>query len=601
MSRADAEASALDAYYTAVDNAKLYIKQNLWDEGMRIWERAIHEVEQNDISPSQLNTFRQELINTASRRKKKSLNDDTTTDYSESSDIDDSSDEASNNSPEAENLAMYEDEHKKLYRLSSQATFGPSRSATFGRPRRSATNPIPERRGSAQVQNRNPRNDPDRPFTPRSGTNSAARWPQETETYKRTTSDSAATIPETIPSPVVEASSPNESPKEQENPATRSSAQPPSRTASSGLMGSKEYDKWFVNLKRVHDFVYGQSREFWPKPSPVKVAILDSGFALTGPAQKAMKSYSDRIQDKKTFTTEFPNPKTPQDKLKALDDPVGHGTTVAYQLMETCPSAQVYVAKVTVGGSADTMAVPDKDAVARAIQHAATPVAQGGWGVDIINMSFGWEESDLPGTETAASGVSGAIEFAEKHGVLLFAAATNYGLTQINDVFYPARDPRVVSVDAEDGLGNPAPFALRSVAGGGGPIRYCAPGLSVNSPVSAEPMCGSSFACPVAAGVAGLVLEFVRRSDVSLSESASVKSALSSARGILKVFQRMSKQADNHPGFNMLYPWNLFRQTEKEKVALDIVEQLEKEFGEDKVGKEIRRTVTWNRIQTVGP
>ncbi|KAI0448766.1 peptidase S8/S53 domain-containing protein, partial [Xylaria acuta] len=330
---------------------------------------------------------------------------------------------------------------------------------------------------------------------------------------------------------------------------------------------------------------------FWPT-QPVKVAILDSGFALTGEAQKAMKPYSSRIKGKKTFTDEFPNPKGPLENQQALDDSVGHGTSVAYQLMKTCPSAHVYVAKVTVAESDHNKAVPDKDAVARAIRHAATPVAEGGWGVDIINMSFGWDESELPGVD----GVSGAIEFADKRGVLLFAAASNYGLTQLNDVFYPARDPRIISVDAEDGLGNPAPFALRSLRGAGG-VRYCAPGLSVDSPVSAVPMCGSSFAYPVAAGVAALVLEFARHEGVSLSKSMSVKSALSGARGMLKVFWPMSQQAANHPGFHMLYPWLFLKGDQREKIALDIIGQLRIEFGKN-VGNEVVWTMGWQTTQT---
>jgi hypothetical protein len=211
-------------------------------------------------------------------------------------------------------------------------------------------------------------------------------------------------------------------------------------------------------------------------------------------------------------------------------------------------------------------------------------------------MSFGWAESELPRTAAAPNGVSGAIEFADNQGVLLFAAASNYGLTERNDVFYPARDPRVISVDAEDGFGNPARFALQSVGGGWG-FRYCAPGLSVNSPVSATPMCGSSFACPVAAGVAALILEFARHRDVSLSKSESVKSALSSARGMKKVFGLMTQQAAHHPSFGILYPWHFLGHGQREKIALDIIGQLEIEFGKGNVGHEIAYTLGWQATQ----
>ncbi|KAI0465692.1 hypothetical protein F4859DRAFT_519802 [Xylaria cf. heliscus] len=55
----------------------------------------------------------------------------------------------------------------------------------------------------------------------------------------------------------------------------------------------------------------------------------------------------------KTFTTEFVNLKSPEENRTALDDLIGHGTTVAYQLTRTYPSADIYIAKVTVAESAD--------------------------------------------------------------------------------------------------------------------------------------------------------------------------------------------------------------------------------------------------------
>lgn len=312
-----------------------------------------------------------------------------------------------------------------------------------------------------------------------------------------------------------------------------------------------------------------------------------------------MKPYAERIKGKMTFTHEFTTPKNPRENLRALDDPVGHGTTVAYQLMKTCPSAHVYVAKVTVAESDQKKVILDKAAVARAIRHAATPVAEGGWGVDVINMSFGWNYSELPQATATANRVSDAIEFANRQGVLLFAAASNYGLTQQNDIFYPARDYRVVSVDAEDGRGNPASFALHSIHGSG-TVRYCAPGLSVDSPVTAAPMCGSSFACPVAAGVAALVLEFSRHEEVALSKSDSVQSALSSAVGMLKVFERMSQQAISNPGFRMLYPWHFFRDDSRDTVTREIIAQLRIEFGKEEVGNEIEFITTWRHARASG-
>ncbi|KAI0099632.1 peptidase S8/S53 domain-containing protein [Nemania sp. FL0031] len=566
-------AEELDAYYTATEDAKELVRQNMLDMGREKWEHALKNVTQY-ISLEELDLCKREFANFLSSWEDERARKDTDSDSSEIDDTEDSDIGNGNDSADVD----YRAEYSKLAR---KPTIGPSRSPTF-------LKLAPKRRETLQAPRLNFNNATiRRSHTHRADTGSALRSPEDTRTREPTTGGKPIIVSESTTRSIIDESNFIE-PPESKDTAARSSVE----LYDGGLMGSKENTEWFNDLEsKAHGFVYGKKREFWPTEC-VKVAVLDSGFALTGKARDAMKPYSSRIRDKKTFTHEFPNPKAPLENLKAWDDTVGHGTTVAYQLMKTCPSAHVYIAKVTVGDAAQKTPVPDKGAVARAIRHAATPVSKGGWGVDIINMSFGWSESELPGTD----GVSSAIGFAEEQGVLLFAAASNYGLSQLNDVFYPARDPRVVSVDAEDGLGNPAPFALRSPRGGGG-ARYCAPGLSVDSPVSAVPMCGSSFACPVAAGIAALILEFSRYEKVSLSKSKTVRSALSTARGMSRVFGLMSQQADHRPGFNMLYPWHFLGHSHREKIALDIVSQLEIEFGKGNVGYEIEWEMAWKATQ----
>ncbi|KAI0547717.1 peptidase S8/S53 domain-containing protein [Xylaria curta] len=581
MPRAEDEASALDAYHFATNRAKQLIEQNLVDEGMDIWDSALRAVEPY-TSSEQLNVFKQELDKFFQKRRYgNSRCDDTDSGCSEGMEgTEDSSNEGSGDIQNDDVFGTggdYEAEHRKLVKRHTMRPYMNTRMAL----NRSSTVSVLDRRATLKNSSTSPKKDDYQYRTLRGDRESTtAPWTDEKMPIYEPTTGMA-----------VNKSNSSIKFKSEDWGTPRSAPLRPS-SAPTGALSSKENNDWFSNLQSIaHDFVYGQKREFWPT-QPVKVAILDSGFALSGTARKAMSPYLSRIKSHKTFTTEFPNPKNPQEKLAALDDLVGHGTTVAYQLTKTCPSADIYIAKVTVAESADKKAVLDKGAVARAIRHAAMPAIEGGWGVDVINMSFGWDESELPWTAAAVDGVSGAIEFADKKGVLLFAAASNYGLTERNDVFYPARDSRVISVDAEDGLGNPASFALRSVTGGGG-FRYCAPGLSVESPVSAVPMCGSSFACPVAAGVAALILEFVRHKNLSLSKSDSVRSALGSSRGMLKVFGLMSQQAANHPGFGMLYPWHFLKPGQREKIALDIIGQLEIEFGKGKVGYEIEHSMGW--------
>ncbi|KAI1150674.1 peptidase S8/S53 domain-containing protein [Nemania diffusa] len=597
MGGAEAEAAALDAYYRDIGDAKELIRYKMEIEGMKKWERALDDVAQY-ISLGDLNELKKEFYDfVLPEGSGEGLNDDTDSmSIEEEEEVEGNSTGRGNFSPEVDDPAMIDDYQAEYRKLAKSHTMWPGMN-TRRMLSRSSTTPNMEERGTALVSPTRFRNGNKRFYTPRGGTEIDAGPSEGIDVIEPMMNNDNMIAPRPTTSPVIEDSSFSGLRKD-ESQIMRSSAHPRPLTAPAGLMNSTPNDDWFGNLRSiVHNFVYGKARGIQPN-QPVKVAILDSGYALTGNAHKAMRPYLTRIKDKKTFTKEFPDAISPKDKQIALDDLVGHGTTVAYQLMETCPSAHVYIAKVTVTESADKKAVPDKGAVARAIRHAATPIEGGGWGVDIINMSFGWNEAELPGITVTPDGISGAIEFAKEKRVLLFAAASNYGLAQLNDVFYPARDSRVISVDAEDGLGNPASFARNSIRWGGG-TRYCAPGLSVESPVSATAMCGSSFACPVAAGVAALVLEFARQETVSLSKSSSVQRALSSSQGMLRVFEAMSQQAANHPGFKMLYPWHFLGRGEREEIAINIIRQLEIEFGEGNVGIEVIRTMSWRVAETV--
>lgn len=109
-------------------------------------------------------------------------------------------------------------------------------------------------------------------------------------------------------------------------------------------------------------------------------------------------------------------------------DPSGHGTAVAVQLLKTSRTAILYVCRIAKPGPNGTPPVPDKAAVGRAIRRAAAPPAKagetataGGWGVDIINMSFGWPHDD-------DDNVRAALRFARDMGVHLLASTSNEGL-----------------------------------------------------------------------------------------------------------------------------------------------------------------------------
>ncbi|KAK4172946.1 peptidase S8/S53 domain-containing protein [Triangularia setosa] len=383
---------------------------------------------------------------------------------------------------------------------------------------------------------------------------------------------------------------------------------------------------WFKNLvDRTHGFVYGPNYERWPKPAsahlnpansrlglkpftPVKIAILDSGISFDG----KMASYRERVYKRMDFTQppapvsppQPGRPLLPQRLIDECKDENGHGTAVVYQATITCPSAQIYVGKVVARREGDSFSDHvSRASVARAIIHASQPVEEGGWGVDIINMSFGWVDADMasPATKDATDEtISGAISYAASKRVLLFASATNSGLNESIDIFFPARDLHVISVDAEDGSGRPAHFASRLVSGSVSD-RFCAPGLGVCNPLDPGKLLdGSSFACPVAAGIAGLVLEFAKQEP--LHNCKSVWDALKTPKGMKRVFGDMSEQPADFANFKLLRPWKCFdarrvegrdEQRERAEVVGGIIKALQREYGGNFVANEINLVVKW--------
>ncbi|KAI1345852.1 peptidase S8/S53 domain-containing protein [Xylaria sp. FL0043] len=581
MSVLRADIHPLEAYYAATTDAKVLVRQGLQDEGGGKWERALQNVKPY-ISSDQFCEVEQEYYSFFQLKGNGEWHDyDVDIDINETEGDHTKRDGGSSDFDGQAQSKMYESEHMKL---SKRYTLRPHR-YTRRMLNRSSTTPIMGQRETEQSSSTSFKNNSNQSHTFRTHAEIDAGSPEESRSREPITNKESSTVSQSVAGRGIEEPSLSSS-LEDRDQTTKSSMKLFPSTTPNRLMGSNDNVDWFLNLQTIaHSFVYGTQGEFWPT-RPVKVAILDSGFACRGEAREAMKPYLSQIKANMTFTDEFPNQNTPQGNALALDDTTVHGTTVAYQLLKTCPSAHIFIAKVTVRESKCRKAMPDKGAVARAIRHAAMPVAEGGWEVDVINMSFGWEESELPRTPEATQGVSGAIKFADERGVLLFAAASNYTFSKLNDVLYPARDGYVISVDVDDCLTDPSSFALRS-RHGSGRIRYCAPGLSVNSPVSAEPMCESSFACPVAAGVAALILEFARQRDISLSKSDSVQKAMSSTQGMLHIFEPMSQQTTSHLGFRMIYPWNFLGRGQREEVARDVIRQLEMEFGEGKLGREI--------------
>jgi hypothetical protein len=107
---------------------------------------------------------------------------------------------------------------------------------------------------------------------------------------------------------------------------------------------------------------------------------------------------------------------------------------------------------------------------------------------------------------------------------------------------------------------------------------------------------GSSFASPVAAGIAALVLQFARQEPLNCSDS--VSRVLSTPRGMKTILRTIFKQGAGDSSFRVLYPWVLSDHKDevldqREQAARTILKSLEKEYGVSKVGYEIE----WGTLQ----
>ncbi|PTB38999.1 hypothetical protein M441DRAFT_60207 [Trichoderma asperellum CBS 433.97] len=341
-----------------------------------------------------------------------------------------------------------------------------------------------------------------------------------------------------------------------------------------GSKPQSEAGLWQTYLEnRTHKFMYGKDERFFgtnsiegPAYEPVKIAILDSDIS-----PQHLRPFRMRVKARENFAGGQQN---------AAD--TDHGTTVAELVLKACPTSHVYIGRVTKLNAAGQSTV-DVEAAAKAIEFAADPK---GWGVDIITMSFGWTHVNKR--------ISDALSFAKQHRVLMFASTTNYGFAETNSILYPGRAPEVICVDAAEDTGQLAGFAIEDISQGR-IERFSAPGLGIISPVSGEAMDGSSFACPKAAGIAALAIEFTRQ--FPLCDSKSVQEAVQQREGMVKILREMSKQ-NSSSSSKFLCPWELLGDddgvyggdgqpgSERYFVAHRFVRILRKEYGPH-IGREI--------------
>lgn len=213
-------------------------------------------------------------------------------------------------------------------------------------------------------------------------------------------------------------------------------------------------------LEKIH------AKEAWKVSTGkgVKIAVIDSGFDIARPemAEKIVEiDYDTSLED------------TPADLI-------GHGTQTSSIIAGptgVCPDCQLIVIKIGENNN--------EAGVTNAIFKAAD------YGANVINLSVITDYDEI---------TQAAIDYAWDHGAVLIAAAGN---EKSSRKLYPAAYAHVISVAATDQQDKKAAFSNF-----GKWITIAAPGVDIytyQNDRTTDYVSGTSFAAPIAAGVAGLI------------------------------------------------------------------------------------------------
>ncbi|KAK2820010.1 hypothetical protein FQN49_007809 [Arthroderma sp. PD_2] len=309
-----------------------------------------------------------------------------------------------------------------------------------------------------------------------------------------------------------------------------------SRIANSALEWFKKLDtcvqKRIGELRRIND-------------RAVKVAVIDTGIDKDHPRiQQHLKCNNSEIRGCKNWVTSSDD----------VSDDTGHGTAVCDVLLRIS-RVHLFVGKVSSSAKFDE-ATPAR--VAKAINHAASI---NGWNIDIIVLSLGFERED--------PAIRKAVLDAFYNDKIILAAASNSGSAILDPiVHFPARvHGQVLSIRSATGYGrrshaSPAPTSNDDNFMVIGEELEVAWPAALNGGSTTRYVSGCSFATPVAAGIAALVLEYsIQKFGKKFNvHEESVRNVLWTYRGIRKIFLHMSTsngELPNDPS-KMICPWKLF-------------------------------------------
>lgn len=164
-------------------------------------------------------------------------------------------------------------------------------------------------------------------------------------------------------------------------------------------------------------------------------------------------------------------------------------------------------------------------------------------------MSFGF-----PAHEEYLEDIQSAISTAFKASILMFCAASNGGGN--TGIAYPANQNEVICVNSANGLGRPSDYNPGEAQEG---RNLCALGEAVKSSwpkLRQQRKSGTSFATPIAAALAAVVLDYTQQN--MLESDKFTVSKLRMRKGMLKVLVEL--MSHKRSDYYYLDPGKLFNE-----------------------------------------
>lgn len=254
------------------------------------------------------------------------------------------------------------------------------------------------------------------------------------------------------------------------------------------------------------------------KDEPIIIAVIDTGIDLTHPvfegliytntAEIAGNGKDDDNNGYKDDVNGWNFVNNNSNVSDVVTNNYGHGTHVAGIIAQAIRAYgladYIKILPLKVGRDSGSSAAFPLDDTIEAINYAVK------MGANVLNMSFGAQGNAYP--EWKGDVIKKAVDDAYNAGVIMVAAAGNFGRNSSYDGFYPAAFSNVYGIMAYDETGKIAQFSGSGASNYGDAYQIIAPGYNIYSTVpksSYGTKNGTSMASPmVSAMVAVLLLKY---------------------------------------------------------------------------------------------